>query len=57
MVLSKSIKETVEKHIGETHDVRVCYNPCPKMLIKMQIHKRSIFYFPEHYTREKVIKI
>lgn len=32
LVLSKSIKETVEKHIGETHDVRVCYNPCPEIV-------------------------
>ena len=45
ILLSESLKQNVEKHIGKSDKLRVVYNPCPIISYKSHFEKQNIILF------------
>ena len=45
LFLSENLRKRVERHTGEGHDYRVCYNPCPVIAVNPEYKKKKYILF------------
>ena len=53
LLLSEDLKKLISNHIGNTADLRICYNPCPVVSMEPFYKKEKIVLFSGMLTRNK----